>query len=400
VAVAAGCALAFAAAAFWTAVGAPGCEKSGCSTSDDCDDGVFCNGPETCFRGGCLPGTGNACDDGRACSTDSCDEAADTCSHVALDVDGDTFADAECGGDDCDDANAEVHPGATEICNDVDDDCDGTIWEDHDGDGHLDPVDCPATGDDCNDEDAYTYPGAPEPCGGGDQNCSGGTGDEADTDGDGSTDVTCGGHDCDDEDPDVRPGAGEECNGKDDDCDGFSDEGFACRRGEADVACLTTCGSVGQGRCTSACERPIGSNCEVPLEECANGEDDDCDGETDEGCPTADGGCTPVREICGNTIDDDCDTQTDETDCRHCPVCGAGAFRYCDAGTSWGWGIQQCSADGAAWGACSEESPPPGCPVTPGGGWDLACCERSGQCCRGTAGHSSGLGCAPTPGCA
>jgi hypothetical protein len=48
----------------------------------------------------------------------------------AFDLDGDGHIDDRCGGDDCDDENDEVHPGAPEACaNAIDDDCDGTTDE-------------------------------------------------------------------------------------------------------------------------------------------------------------------------------------------------------------------------------------------------------------------------------
>ena len=63
---------------------------------------------------------------------------------VIVDLDGDGSAAA----DDCDDANPDVHPGATELCNAVDDDCDGLIpgEGDVDGDGALDCAACAAAG--------------------------------------------------------------------------------------------------------------------------------------------------------------------------------------------------------------------------------------------------------------
>jgi Putative metal-binding motif len=50
-----------------------------------------------------------------------------------VDADGDGVQSSACGGSDCDDADPNVNPGAAEICNGVDDDCDGTIDEATDG---------------------------------------------------------------------------------------------------------------------------------------------------------------------------------------------------------------------------------------------------------------------------
>jgi len=50
----------------------------GCIDDLDCDDGLFCNGPETCNTGVCSPGIPPVLDDGVSCTDDSCDEGADT----------------------------------------------------------------------------------------------------------------------------------------------------------------------------------------------------------------------------------------------------------------------------------------------------------------------------------
>ncbi len=93
----------------------------------------------------------------------------DTCATVCIDVDGDGFtADI-----DCDDNAPDVHPGAVELCNNIDDNCDGNIDEnlnsdDFDGDGFS------ICDGDCNDFDASINPDAIEVCEDGiDQDCNG-----------------------------------------------------------------------------------------------------------------------------------------------------------------------------------------------------------------------------------
>ncbi|MCK5405503.1 MAG: hypothetical protein KAI75_09715, partial [Desulfobulbaceae bacterium] len=79
---------------------------------------------------------------------------------------------------DCNDDDASIYPGATEIAHDgIDQDCDGADLNDVDGDGF-------SVTNDCNDEDASIYPGAPETAYDGiDQDCDGA--DLNDVDGDG-----------------------------------------------------------------------------------------------------------------------------------------------------------------------------------------------------------------------
>lgn len=120
-----------------------------CNTTNDCSDGLFCTGDETCQNNECVAGTPPNCDDGIACTIDSCDEIANSCENHAPDRDNDGSGDASCVdglgqalGRDCDDNNPKRFGGNIEVCDehDLDEDCDTSTFgtKDSDGDGFVD----------------------------------------------------------------------------------------------------------------------------------------------------------------------------------------------------------------------------------------------------------------------
>lgn len=175
----------------------------------------------------------------------------DSPTSAPVDDDGDGFASIETGGEDCDDADPAVNPGAIDDCDGYDTDCDGMIdnggpesWPDRDGDGYGDAASAPSTScqavgyvdndDDCNDHNATIYQGATELCDVQhlDNDCDGAVDEDSDGDGyDACSDCDPGnaasypgvdldgdGYDCDEEclpdsddyDPDSYPGADED----------------------------------------------------------------------------------------------------------------------------------------------------------------------------------------------
>ena len=101
------------------------CTTDGCDEEADacvyetdatsCQDGNACNGQEQCVvEVGCLAGPRLSCNDGDPCTVGSCDPE-EGCSFTLRDLDGDGFADARCGGLDCDDSpttGPDANPGA------------------------------------------------------------------------------------------------------------------------------------------------------------------------------------------------------------------------------------------------------------------------------------------------
>ncbi|MCZ7683147.1 MAG: MopE-related protein [Sandaracinaceae bacterium] len=143
---------------------------------------------------------------------------------------------------DCDDSRADVRPGAAEVCDLADNDCDLmtdegvilTFYRDVDGDGYgvtgtttmgcTPPSGYAAASGDCNDSVASVHPGATELCDGYDTDCVGGLnypGEDNDLDGHGDA-AACAGapaaDDCDDTRAETYPGATEICDRRDNDC--------------------------------------------------------------------------------------------------------------------------------------------------------------------------------------
>ena len=246
--------------------------------SIDCDDNdvdIFPGAPEVC----------NGVDDNCDGLIDDADPLVTGLTTFYADADGDGFGDVNvtmsacaapagfvADATDCDDTDSMVNSASPEICNGIDDDCDGliddadpslmgtTIWyADADGDGFGDaavnqmscmqPAGFVSDNTDCDDSNANINPAAPEICNGIDDNCNGLIdGNDPglsggitslwyeDLDGDGFGNplifvnsctqppgFVADGTDCDDANTNVHPNAQEICNGIDDDCDGLID---------------------------------------------------------------------------------------------------------------------------------------------------------------------------------
>ena len=377
-----------------TMAGTVACDGSGESTVDsDCDDGaasVFpgasetvadgvdqdCDGGDTCFTDADLDGYGDVttlasadldcsdsgesadntdCDDGAAsvypgaaeAVADGVDQDCDGGDICYSDADGDghgtptttASTDTDCSdlgessnGSDCDDGDAAVSPEASEVCNSVDDDCDGLVDEadaidaatwyadadaDSWGDSTSPVVQCSqpsghvSDSSDCDDSDAAINPTGTETVADGvDQDCDGVDSCYQDGDGDGfgsstvisGSDLSCAGSgesqvstDCDDSEASTWPGASETCDGADDDCDGTVDEDDAV---DATLWYLDADGDgfgdsgVSQASCTapsSYVDSALGVDCDDSdastwpgATETCDGADDDCDGTVDE----------------------------------------------------------------------------------------------------------------------
>ena len=312
---------------------------------DGYDSEVDCDDTDPAIN----PGVADGCD---AIDND-CDGLVDEDQASLMlfpDADGDGFGDAASTGasaclatagfvgnaDDCDDANSTINPGAIELCDGIDQDCDGTVddglgsitsYEDSDGDGWGNPListtgcSVPAgyvTNDgDCNDETPEVRPDLPEDlCDQEDSDCDGELDEDgppsvwyADLDGDGygvggTSFLSCepvegfvpNFDDCVDTDPDINPGETEICDGIDQDCNGLVDDGLltvtswpdldgdgaGSDQAPAYVGCEVLAGYVGNNADCVDTDATIGPN---GVEIC-NGLDDDCNGTPDDGLPT------------------------------------------------------------------------------------------------------------------
>jgi len=318
----------------------PDADGDGYSVCEDCDDGDAAVNPgaaETTCDGldnDCDPTTDDA-PDADADGASVCEDCDDTDPAMNLsDLDGDLYS--TCDGD-CDDGQSNIYPGAAEVCDGLDGDCDGVVPTDEldgDGDGYS------SCAGDCADDDSATYPGATEICDGIDNNCNGSVpSDEQDTDGDSWIECT----ECDDGNASTYPGATEVCDGQDNDCDGAippdeldndGDGYIACEECDDDDGSLTLddLDADGYSTCTGDCDDGDGDVHPGATELECSGVDDDCDGtlhdeeidddadgytECQDDCDDADAAVYPgAADVCDGVDDNDCDGVTDplETD--------------------------------------------------------------------------------------
>lgn len=226
---------------------------------------------------------------------------------------------------DCNDTAAAIHPGATELCNYTDDNCDGILdsllysvfYADADADGYGSPMDSmfacfaiPGFADnrtDCNDTAASIHPMAVEQCNSIDDNCDGIFSDPqltyyVDLDHDGFGDLSdsilscvmlegfvMNHTDCNDLDTLINPAVTETCNGIDDDCNGTSDDVLTYYYLDNDSD-----GFAGSPELIATCNIPSGYS---TIQE-------DCDDEQPFVFPGA-------MDVC-NGIDDNCNAVIDE----------------------------------------------------------------------------------------
>jgi len=309
-----------------------------------CHEGVGCDNNSNAY-----PGHSEVCDG----VDENCDGVVDD----GLDSDGDgipvcatsTDESGKLLGFDCDDENPFISPDALEVCNGLDDNCDGLIDEgwDEDENGQPDCADFDKDGfsyedGDCNDLDSEVSPGELEVCDSKDNNCDDFTDEGFNLDEDGFN--SCGGSDspadCNDASSSVYPGAPELCDFQDNNCDGRIDEDNPeldqtgdgtpdCQDNDED-GLLECTGASDEDAAQCDCD-DLRADCSPLIVEVCDGLDNNCDGAIDEyfdidgdgytscelpvpDCADQDGSRFPSAPESCNGVDDDCDERIDEQD--------------------------------------------------------------------------------------